>query len=112
MSSRCTPTSNFCWNRRLKRYGGLEGIAAKRTTQFTKLETTQAGAIQVVEAARIKAVHGELDDLSVWQLKKATNVLDLAKLAYEFLIGNARRVLNRDIEKELEDLEIRPCTST
>jgi hypothetical protein len=99
--SRCTPSSNASWNRRLKRYGGLEGLAAKRTTQFSALEKAQAEALQVVEAARIKSTYSVLDSLAEWQLKKATNALDLAKLAHDFLIGNARRVLPLAIEEAL-----------
>jgi hypothetical protein len=101
MSSRCTPSSNTSWNRRLKRYGGLEGIAAIRTKQFGKLDELRASSLNVVEAARIKSTYGELDDLSKYQLKKATNALDLARLAHEFLTGNARRVLPIMIKEAL-----------
>jgi hypothetical protein len=99
--SRCTPSSNISWNRRLKRHGGLAGLAAKRTEQFAKLSEVHGMSLHIVEAARIKGSYGELDSLSQHQLKKATNALDLAKLAYDFLTGNARRVLPIAIEEAL-----------
>ena len=101
--SRCTPTSNVSWNRRLKRYGGLEGLAAERTKQFKLLEEGQAAALQVIEAARVKEMYSVcgLSDLDKHQLKKATNFLDDAKCAYEILIGNARRVLPLEAQKDL-----------
>jgi hypothetical protein len=56
--------------RRLRRYGGLRGIEAARADQFQRLQAM----------------------LSLETLDEATR--DLAKGAWEFLVGNERRVLN------------------